>query len=537
MLNYKILISILIIFVFGKIGFAQTLVWGEVTFNSSKHVYVHFNQPNTISPGDTLYLNSNDTVVPVLIAKETSSTSAACEKISLLELDVKTKVFAKITITATEQLEEKPRLEIIDPQIDSSKIEGPIGLAKLKSTSLKPSTKIKITASSLVGIPSVSQDFSYRMKYVFSIKSNSISSKPLNFESTLSFNHGNKNLEEIKKDFKNGLRIYSLNASYNFSSNLMVALGRRTNLNITNIGAVDGLQGEYIKGKMKYGIVIGSRPDYTNYWINPRYFIAGAYFNLSKGQNTKTHSTTIGIFELRNKTAVDRRFVYAQHSNNLLGKLNFFTSFESDLYKVKDSIAYNTFKISSLYIRLRYDPFKKLSISGTYDLRNNIIYYETYKNYIETLLQQNANQGLAISIFSKLFKNISISAGANYRFTNGDTLPSYNCNIGINLNKTPIKNQKIRVNSYFLETAFLKGLINGIAVDHYFENTKLNFTASYSYFMAWHPLGEVNMNQNLINFDFQKSFKNQIWLSLNADIIIEKQLINTRLYLSVSKRL
>ena len=85
-------------------------------------------------------------------------------------------------------------------------------------------------------------------------------------------------------------------------------------------------------------------------------------------------------------------------TTRFLKNLNLFVSSEIDLYKMVNGIPSNELTLTSLYLMLNYRISKRLSVSSSYDNRKNIIYYETYKNYIDVMLADATRQGVQLRI-------------------------------------------------------------------------------------------------------------------------------------------
>lgn len=69
---------IFFLLVFQMVAQAQFEKTGSVTYITSQHVYVRFDNTLGISPGDTLYTSENGKVIPVCVVKSLSSVSCSC---------------------------------------------------------------------------------------------------------------------------------------------------------------------------------------------------------------------------------------------------------------------------------------------------------------------------------------------------------------------------------------------------------------------------------------------------------------------------
>ena len=68
------------------------------------------------------------------------------------------------------------------------------------------------------------------------------------------------------------------------------------------------------------------RPDYQNYSFDPTLFQYGAYLAYSTRSPGKFTESSVAYVEQTNDFKTDRRFLYFQHSNNLIKNLNFFST-------------------------------------------------------------------------------------------------------------------------------------------------------------------------------------------------------------------
>ncbi|NQU88192.1 MAG: hypothetical protein HQ541_20790, partial [Mariniphaga sp.] len=243
-----------------------------------------------------------------------------------------------------------------------------------------------------------SSENSHRFRYTLSLKAKNISDSKISAETYISFRHKLNEWDVVKQNFSDAFKIYSLALNYSFNKNFQVWLGRKINPNIANIGAIDGLQAEYRFGKFYAGTAIGSRPDFSDYGFNPDLLEAGAYVGHSLKTATGNAQSSLAFFEQRNNSNTDRRFIYLQHNNTLVKNLSVYSSVELDLYKLENEEPQTKLSLTGLYLSLRYRFSGRLSLFGSYDSRRNVIYYETFKNYTDLIIQNASRQGLRFRI-------------------------------------------------------------------------------------------------------------------------------------------
>ena len=129
---------------------------------------------------------------------------------------------------------------------------------------------------------------------------------------------------------------------------------------------------------------------------------------------------SLAFIEQTNQSLTDRRFVYFQHNSWLMENLYFFASSEMDLYKKVKETKETTFNLSNVYLSMRYRIMRQLSMGLSYSSRQNIIYYETYKDFVERLLDTEALQGWRFRINSRPVKYLALGVSAGYRYRKED---------------------------------------------------------------------------------------------------------------------
>lgn len=140
------------------------------------------------------------------------------------------------------------------------------------------------------------------MRYAFSMQGNNFGDSGFSTEVNVVFRHTLKEWQAVKNNLNDALKIYGLSVKYDFNPTTHIALGRRINPRISNLGAVDGIQFEKGLGHF-VGATAGARPDMRDYSINFDLMQAGAYVGLVSRENERNQQSTLGIIEQHNRSA------------------------------------------------------------------------------------------------------------------------------------------------------------------------------------------------------------------------------------------
>jgi len=170
----------------------------------------------------------------------------------------------------------------------------------------------------------------------------------------------------------------------------------------------------------------------------------------------------LSIVEQRNTGAVDRRFAYFQHNSSLSKKVHLFSSFEMELYSMQDGTPTSSLRFTSAYFSLRYRASRKLSLFASYDARKNVIYYETYKNFVDQLIEDETRQGFRARANYRPFKYVTIGASAGYRFQKDNPNESRNLRVYLTHSRVPGLKLSATLSAIVLQTGYLDGTVFGI---------------------------------------------------------------------------
>ena len=508
---------------------------GKVSFISTQNVYVRFKSTDGISVGDTLFMSSEGKQIAVLKVTGLSSTSCVCTSISDVTLPVDHLIIARAKsgnekAVSTPVKDDVPIVAVTSVTDSSSK---PISAEKGPRQDIRGS----ISANSYSDFSDTGLPDSYRFRYSLSLDARNIADSKFSLESYMSFRHKAGEWDTIKSNIFNGLKIFNLAARYDLNESTRFALGRKINNRIASIGAIDGFQAEKSFGNISIGAVAGFRPDYADFGFNSSLFEYGAYMGLdTKGANGYS-GNTIAFMQQMNNSVTDRRFLYFQHSSSLAGKVSLFSTFEVDLYKLENDQPKSTFDLTSFYFSLRYRVTNKLSLSGSYDTRENVMYYETYKTFIDRVLEEERRQGFRLQADYSVNDYIIVGVNSGYRYLKSDPDPSKNINGYLTFRQIPgMKLFSSTISGTYLTTSFIDGWIAAINLSRYFLDGKVQPGLGFRYVNYDLPENGIKIIQNIAELNLSVNITKKLYFSVNYEGTFEASAKYNRIYLQLRQR-
>jgi len=512
---------------------------GQVSFVSSRNVYVKFKSTSGINPGDTLLMESTTGVTPVLIVNDLSSSSCICTSLSDKIFNVADPVIARIKREETKSPEIISEIPVPSPAVrittsDSVKFQPD---QKISRQQIKGS----ISVNSYSDLSNTVSGNTQRFRYTLSMDARNIGNSKFSFESYISFKHKAGEWEEVKNDLFNALKIYSMAVRYDLNKTTQISLGRRINPRISSVGSVDGLQVEKSFGGFSFGAIVGFRPDFTDYGFNSKLFQYGLYAAHSSGSSKAWSESSIAFMQQMNDFRTDRRFLYFQHSNNFIKDLNFFSTFEFDLYKLNiDSLnneeSRSTFDLTGLYVSLRYKILSKLTVYGSYDARKNVMYYETYKTFIDRILESQLRQGFRLQANYRISKSLLYGLQAGYRFLKSDPHPSRNLHTYLTYNQIPVVDLAATISATYLESSHMTGKVAGINLARDFFKGKVQTGIGYRFVDYRLPETLTDIIQNIGELNFTWQFAGKMSFSMYYEGTFEHEEMYNRFYMQLRKR-
>lgn len=511
---------------------------GEVSYVTSQHVYVKFQSTAGIAAGDTLFILQNGERQPALIVKDLSSISCVCSAIPGKKLSVADKVIARpqIAVPAKKaEVEVLPVVPVVAAADDTAltQKENPVERNQHISGRISVSSYSNFSGAA---------DFSQRMRYTFALDANHINNSKLSAETYISFSHKINEWDVVKADIFNGLKIYSLSLSYAINQKNNISVGRKINTRLSNVGAIDGVQYETRIRSFTAGAFAGTRPDYMNYSFNASLLQYGAYVSHDYKTANGDMQSSLAFVQQMNGGFTDRRFAYLQHSNSLLPGLHFFGSVETELYRkvlnttdssyAKD----NSPSLSNVYVSLRYKVIRQLSVSLSYSARQNIIYYETYKNIIDQLLEMAGTQGYMLQANYRPGKKISIGANAGYRFGKQDPRPTKNLYSYVTYSDLPWLHASATLSATLTETSYTNGQIYSLGLSRDLLPGKIYGGFNYRFVNYKFGSSADQLTQHMAEISLSWRVMKKLSCSLNYEGTFETQRNYNRVYINLTQR-
>jgi hypothetical protein len=513
---------------------------GQVSFISPNSVYVKFKSTSGIAAGDTLFVKTGNNLIPALIVNNLSSLSCVCTVIPPAKPAVADFVTARIKPGTAGAGKAIPVAAIT--QITEQDTTGKSTAVKAKTGKIKQHISGSISVNSYSDLSDTPADNSQRFRYTLSLDARNIADSKFSFESYVSFRHKLGDWDVVKNDIFNALKIFDLAVIYDPNKSTRISLGRKINPRLSNIGASDGLQIEKSFGGFVVGALGGTRPDYTDYGFNGNLLQFGGYLGLNTKNSGSFSQSSVAFMQQMNGSNIDRRFIYFQHSNSIIKNLYFIGTFEVDLYQLKidttnkTETANNTFDPTGMYLSLRYRFSDKLSVSGSFDARKNVMYYETYKTFTERMLENEMRQGFRLQANYRITRDLMFGLQGGYRFLKSDPNPSANFYGYLTYNNIPGVNVAVTLSGTYTESSYVNGLIYGGNVSRDFFKSKLQTSLGYHYVDYTIPESDLKEIQHIGEINLYWQLPARIAFGINYEGTFEQQYKYHRIYIQLRKR-
>lgn len=529
----KVIFLILILFslaVSAQVKKEQTT--GEVTFISSQHIYLKFNSTEGIQIGDTLFVNDNHNLLPVLLVKFISSKSVAAERLSNFTPSVNQQIISFRRVSELKR--ESDEKIIVTGIVDTSRNDSPKEKESFKS---RPRDYFygRLSLQSVSTLDNQTNMNQQRWRYSLSLSGDKIYDSKFSFSSYMNFSYNVNEWQYLKKDLTRNLRVYDLGVKYEIESLSFIWAGRHLNPKVSNLGTMDGIQYETKVTDFTIGAMIGSRPNFYDYSFDPKLLEYGAYAARIDTIGTKLFENTFAVFQQNNRGKTDRRYAYFQHSNNIIPLTNIFLSSEIDLFKISGGKSKSAINLTSLYLSARVNILSNLSTSLSYDGRKNVIYYETYKTFLEQIIENEMRHGYVASVYYRPTSRISLYGNYGLRTQKGDKKTSQNFGLNFSYYQLPLLDLNATVNYSKLSSSYSTGNQIGLRLNKYINND-LSLTSEF----RWLGYNFINSNyqlqQKIVGFELSYQLFWKMFFSINYEGTFYGKITQGRVFLDLTKR-
>ncbi|MEM7656494.1 MAG: hypothetical protein AAF399_10230 [Bacteroidota bacterium] len=520
-------LTLLTMFSWGT-SFAQDMV-GEVSFLTSRNVYVKFDNTEAIQVGDSLQLATSKAFCLVVTNK--SSSSLVCEKIGDCLIQKGDQILAKVP--DSEAIEPS----LVDPPVSATDPPSTDSLASTYEPEARPEEVIRgrISLSEYSNIGSATDD-RHRVMGRLSLNAENIGHSRFSAETYLNYRQIFPTDTQTFAPNTRFFRVFNLAATYQ-GDRVRVTAGRKINPKISSLGAIDGIQTEVALGQSYVGAIVGSRPDIQTFSFNPNLLEYGGYVGHQTQHKNLRSLTTIGAIEQRNQNAIDRRYAYFQHSSTIARQLTLFSSMEVDLYQAINGVKRSDFRLSNLFVSANYRMGRKANLMVSYDSRKRILYYETFQNEIERLLDDDlARQGVRVRLNLRPWKLLRVGGSYAKRFQSDTQNRSDNFHGFASLTKIPRLGGRLTLSYNHNISNFLTSQIFAIRHHRRLIDGKLNGQVYYRY--VGYAFGEAKTLriQHTYGTQLNWQFSRTLSLGLTGELATFNEEQNYRLYLRLIKR-
>ena len=534
----KIALMYIFCFCLPGILFAQavrdTVITGNVSYQSAENIYVRFDDTHGIEKDDTLFIINSNKYIPAIKVSFISSKSISGILIGRKKLKPQDEIFAFVQLESEEEALPFETKILVAPTVDNE-LQQP----KKKYTErniIESKVNGRITVQSYSNFSNQSNRFDYqRWRYAFTLNANNISGSKFSYTQYINFAYKASDWNSISSNLGQAIRVYDLALMYDFSTVTSLTLGRHLNRKISNIGSIDGVQFETGFNSFSLGLVVGSRPNLSDMGYNAKLFEYGAYISSFDSLGRRGMYNTLGYFEQTNDFKTDRRFIYLQHSNSIINNIRLFLSTEVDLFKKVNGENKNELSLTSLFVSANIRPGNYFTLYLSYDARKNVIYYETFRNFIDSVFENETRQGFRTRVTIKPVRNLFFGVNYGYRFKPGDIKPSNNYGGYITYSMIPIINSGITLSYTRLYSSYIAGtnwgariykdLSLGLGLSLGYRNTKYQFTQNID-----------GITQHSVSFNINTRLLKPVYINFTYEGVFQSQDSSGRILVNLSYR-
>jgi predicted porin len=189
-----------------------------------------------------------------------------------------------------------------------------------------------------------------------------------------------------------------------------------------------------------------------------------------------------------------------------------------------------------MYLSLRYRVSRKLALFGSYDNRKNVIYYETFRNYSEEVLQQASRQGIALRINYRPINHLNLGLNAGTRFRKEDPRPTKTLRGYAAYSRIPGINASLSLSGNLMQTSYLDGQVYGARLSKALLAGKLYTSMNYRRVKFDYVNTPTQLRQHIGELDLSYQFNKKLYFSVNYETTFQENNNSQTLYLNLRQK-
>ncbi len=218
-------------------------------------------------------------------------------------------------------------------------------------------------------------------------------------------------------------RIYDASIGYDLPGGaLQMRLGRFIVPVIGGVGTFDGIAGTGQAGKMQFGVALGTQPGWRNsdLQINGPKFAAFATF--TEGDYAKTYyQGSVAYAQQYYMNRLDRGFFYIQNSATFPSSLSLYQNANFDMHDLVQGERKISPHLTDFFLSASYRPLNWISTSGSYAVRRNIFFLQSFGDIPDSLFDRSLLQNAQLSLGFRLPWTMYLTTAGTLRLKEGDS--------------------------------------------------------------------------------------------------------------------
>lgn len=333
-------------------------------------------------------------------------------------------------------------------------------------------------------------------------------------------------------------RVYEASLKYGRDSSLINFLfGRFVAPVIGGVGTFDGAMVTMQKGDLQFGIVAGTQPGWRNSDVqlsNPKF---SAFASYQTGDYSSTrYQGSFAYAQQYYSNNLDRGFFYLQNTVTFSNSLSLYQNADFDLHDLVNGENKTSLHLSDFFLSASYRPLNWLSASGSYAIRRNIYFLESFKFIPDSLFDKSFLQNVQLSVGIRLPMTMYLTTTGSLRLKEGD--PRNATSLLANWSWADIFNSQVGmyISGNIADNIYNKS--NSIGIDIHrdiIQDLYVSLKARrYSYIYS---SSSRTINRTTIGADILYRMSRMLYSSVSYERYFEESLTTDRLYAELSIRL